>query len=60
MAENKPKTSAERQRIYREKRKKAGFVRQDVFAHPDDWPEIRKLEKKLQKARMKEQKKTKN
>ena len=28
----------------RAKRKEAGLVRKDVWAHPDDWPAIKALE----------------
>lgn len=33
--------------------KEAGFTRRDVWAHPDDWSEIRALEKKLKEDRIK-------
>lgn len=50
-SENKPKSVAERKRAERERKKKLGLVRRDVWAHEDDWPQIRDFEKKLQKKR---------
>ena len=41
----------ERQAKSRAARKRLGLVRRDVWAHPDDWPEIRALVKRLQEAR---------
>jgi hypothetical protein len=50
------KSSSERQKDLRTRKKEMGLVRRDVFAHPDDWPEIRNLEKKLQNKRVKAKK----
>lgn len=47
------KSAAERKRKERERKAELGLVRRDVWAHPDDWPEIRELEKRLQKDREK-------
>ncbi len=33
------------------KRKEAGLVRRSVWAHTDDWPQIRALEARLQSER---------
>jgi len=33
------------------KRKEAGLVRRSVWAHPDDWPQIRALEARLKAER---------
>lgn len=35
----------------RARKKALGLKRGDVWAHPDDWPEIRKIEKDLWKMR---------
>jgi len=59
MAENnqsKPKTNTERKALERERKKALGYIRRDVWAHPDDWPTLRVLEKKLQKKREKTKK----
>ena len=47
-----------RQETYRKSKAKAraearakGFVRRDVLAHPDDWPQIQKLAKELRDKR---------
>lgn len=45
-------TATERKRSERERMKDLGFKRRDVWAHPDDWEQIRKLEKKLQEKRL--------
>jgi len=46
-------SAAERKRKERERKAELGLVRRDVWAHPDDWPKIRELEKKFQKNRLK-------
>ena len=51
--QSKPLTQAERKAAERDRKKELGFVRRDVWAHPDDWPAIRDLEKKLYKKREK-------
>jgi len=38
------------QKRFREARKNSGMIRGDVWAFPQDWEKIRKLEAKLQKA----------
>ncbi len=38
---------------FRAKRKEAGLIRRDVWAHPDDWDQIRALESRLQSQREK-------
>ncbi len=45
------KQIAEASARLRAKRKEAGLVRSDVWAHPDDWAEIRALEKRLAEQR---------
>jgi len=44
-------TANARQTRRRERMKDAGCSRRDVWAHPDDWEIIRRLEKKLLKKR---------
>lgn len=46
----KRKTDAEYQKISRKRRKDRGLIRRDVWARQEDWPEIRKLEKKSQES----------
>ena len=36
-----------------ERHREAGETQRKVWAHPDDWPAIRELEKKLREARKK-------
>jgi len=47
----KDKTANSRQKNRRDRMQIAGFVRRDVWAHHEDWDQIRKLEKRLQKRR---------
>lgn len=50
---DKRKAAAERKRLERQRKKDAGLIRRDVWAHPDDWPVLRKLEEDLQNKRIK-------
>ena len=45
-------TATQRKRSERERMKEAGFTRRDVWAHSDDWYQIRALEKKLKEQRL--------
>jgi hypothetical protein len=45
------KTSTERSRKRRTLLRLRGLVRGDVFAYPEDWPDIRAMEAKLQRIR---------
>ena len=45
-------TPAERKRKEIERKKAMGLVRRDVWARPDDWPKIRKLEAELKQCRL--------
>lgn len=45
-------TATLRKRSERERMTEAGFKRRDLWAHPDDWPDIRELEKKLKDKRL--------
>ena len=45
------KTTAERVAALRADRDALGLKRLELYAHPDDWPEIKALAEKLQKRR---------
>jgi len=45
------KTTSERQQAYRANRVKAGYKRFQVWAHPADWPVIKRLAERLMKRR---------
>lgn len=47
----RPKTSTQRMRLLRLRRRAAGEVERTVSAHPDDWLKIRELERKCRAAR---------
>jgi hypothetical protein len=51
-----PLSPAERKQAERDRKKAQGLKRGDVWVHPDDWPRLRELEKKLQKKRIKAKK----
>jgi Fic family protein len=44
-------TAAERKQRERDRKAELGLVRRDVWAHPDDWPQIRELEQALMAGR---------
>ena len=55
------KTNAERQYEWRQRqielrqaRTEQGLKRLELFAHPDDWPDIKKCAEKLQRKRAKQ------
>lgn len=48
-------TPTERKRKEVERKKAMGLVNRGVWAHPDDWPKIRKLEAELKQCRLKEE-----
>ncbi len=49
-----PKTSAEKQADHRARLGAGGlFKRRDFWVHPDDEPELRKVEQRLRKQRIK-------
>ncbi|WP_020405843.1 hypothetical protein [Hahella ganghwensis] len=50
--EIKDPTANQRKKNERIRMKDLGFTRRDVWAHPDDWPDIRALEKKLKNKRL--------
>lgn len=52
------KTATQRVVTMREAREALGLKRRDVYAHPDDWPTIKALAKKLQRKRVKKSEKT--
>ena len=49
------KTTAQRMAEMYKRRKDAGFVRRDRWAHPDDWPEIDVLISRLSEKRKNDQ-----
>lgn len=51
----KAMTPTERKRKEVERKKAMGLVNRGVWAHPDDWPKIRKLEAELKQCRLKEE-----
>lgn len=53
MNESKAKTPAQRKAEEAERKKALGLVRRGVWAHPDDWPEIKKLVEELNEKRLK-------
>lgn len=46
-----PKTTAQRVQALRQRRDALGLVRLELYAHPDDWTQIKALAEKLQKVR---------
>lgn len=51
MSNIKAKTTAQRKAEESERKKSLGLVRRGVWAHPDDWPEIKKLVDELNNKR---------
>jgi len=49
---NKAKSVAERKQQERERKKSAGLVRHDIWAHPSDWPQIKELVESLLSKRL--------
>lgn len=45
------KKSTSRVRAMRELRERIGLQRHDVYAHPDDWPTIKRLADEMRKKR---------
>jgi hypothetical protein len=52
----KDKTATERMRRARQRKRDAGLTPGEVWAAPQDWPTIRKLEKELKKLFLKGEK----
>jgi hypothetical protein len=50
---NADKTTAERVQKLRADRDALGLKRLELYAHPEDWPEIKALAEKLQRRRAK-------
>ncbi len=48
-----PKTTAERVAAMRAARDALGLKRLELYAHPEDWPQIKALAEKLQRRRAK-------
>lgn len=50
--DSQDRTATQRKRNERDRMREAGFTRRDVWAHPDDWEQIKALEMKLRDARL--------
>lgn len=50
---SQPKTGAERVAALRAARDALGLKRLELYAHPEDWPQIKALAEKLQRRRAK-------